>query len=93
MDCLEEGFVPHKRETWKYQFGELKEDTKVAYYQGYWKDGNPVMEVKTLPAGTTVRIVMASRFGDVGITEQLDKEFGYGARIDLDKLTNLRLEK
>ena len=35
---------------------------------------------KIIPAGTKVRIVMMSRFGDVGITDQLD-ETGYCARV------------
>ena len=35
---------------------------------------------RILPAGTRVRIVMMSRFGDVGITEQLDQT-SYCARI------------
>lgn len=35
---------------------------------------------RTIPAGTRVRIVMVSRFGDVGITDQLDHT-GYCARV------------
>lgn len=35
---------------------------------------------RIIPAGTKVRIVMMSRFGDVGITDQLD-ETGYCARV------------
>lgn len=38
---------------------------------------------KILPAGTKVRIVMMSRFGDVGITDQLDRT-AYCARVGGD---------
>ena len=91
MDCIDEGFVPHKPDTWKWRYGELKEDLPVAYYEGYWKDDEPVMRHYTLSKGTTVKIVMASRFGDVGITEDLSLERGYGTRVFLDALDNLRL--
>lgn len=40
---------------------------------------------KTLPAGTRVRIVMMSRFGDVGITDQLDQT-SYCARVGGDPM-------
>lgn len=35
-----------------------------------------------------VRVTMASRFGDVGITWRLNQESGYEERIYLDRLTN-----
>ena len=84
---------PHKRDTWDVQYGELTEDTRMEYYRGYWDDNGPVMDEYDVPAGTTVRIVMVSRFGDVGITEKLDRETGYGKRVELDKLANLRKER
>lgn len=37
-----------------------------------------------------VRVVMASRFGDVGITKQLDCEYGYSERVAVEELTNFR---
>ena len=88
--CMDEGFMPHKHETWKWRYGELIEDTKMTYYLGHWIGNSPAMESHNVPAGTTVKIVMASRFGDVGITENLDAEQGYGARVSLEALTNLR---
>jgi hypothetical protein len=36
--------------------------------------------------GKRVRVVMASRFGDVGITSKLDQEFGYEIRVTIDQL-------
>jgi hypothetical protein len=38
--------------------------------------------------GRRVRIVMASQFGDVGITERLEDETGYTARVAVEDLTN-----
>ncbi len=38
--------------------------------------------------GERVRLTMASRLGDVGITQRLDAEFGYELRVMLDALTN-----
>lgn len=38
--------------------------------------------------GKRVRVVMASRMGDVGITEHLDIEWGYSMRVYVDELSN-----
>ncbi len=38
--------------------------------------------------GSRVRVTMASRMGDVGITKNLDAEFGYEHRVTLDELGN-----
>lgn len=49
---------------------------------------------KTIPPlfatheGKRVRVVMASRFGDVGITEDLTAERGYSKRVFLPELTD-----
>jgi hypothetical protein len=42
----------------------------------------------TIPAGTIVRVVMASRMGDLGITTDLSKSHGYTARVLADVLTD-----
>lgn len=49
----------------------------------------------TIPAGTTVKIVMVSRMGDLGVTPDLEAQNGYIARyIPGDGyLTNCRLER
>ena len=39
-----------------------------------------------------VRVVMASRFGDVGITPRLDREHGYSERVSVCSLTNFSNE-
>ncbi len=38
--------------------------------------------------GKRVRVVMASRFGDVGITSKLSDEHGYDKRVAVDSLSN-----
>jgi hypothetical protein len=56
----------------------------------WWKRGNrqvserevEVEVTKTLAKGTRVNVVMASRMGDVGITTNLEAEYGYVARLD-----------
>ena len=38
--------------------------------------------------GQRVRVTMASRFGDVGITRTLDAEYGYEERVCVDQLSS-----
>lgn len=38
--------------------------------------------------GARVRVVMASRMGDVGITSKLDADHGYSKRVFVEALTN-----
>ena len=38
--------------------------------------------------GERVRVVMASRFGDVGVTRELDREHGYETRVWVGELIN-----
>lgn len=38
--------------------------------------------------GTRVKVVMASRLGDVGITKKLDADSGYDLRVAVEHLTN-----
>jgi hypothetical protein len=38
--------------------------------------------------GTRVRVVMASRMGDVGITDDLTAENGYSIRVNVEELTD-----
>ena len=40
--------------------------------------------------GQRVRVVMASRFGDVGIITKLHSEYGYENRVDVASLENFR---
>jgi hypothetical protein len=90
MKTYELGMIPHEPSTWRFHFGETKNPITMEYYKGHWEDGKPAMNKIELPAGTTVKIIMVSRFGDVGITENLDSDRNYGARVSLDDLKNLR---
>lgn len=81
-------WVPHKPETWTYKFAHLKKPVEMKHYIQQWKDGEPQFDTVMCPAGTRVKIVMVSRFGDVGITEDLEAETGYGARVALSELCN-----
>lgn len=38
--------------------------------------------------GKRVRVLMASRFGDVGITSALEAEYGYDRRVEVSALSN-----
>ena len=80
------GWVPHKPETWNYQFAKLRKPIIMRHYTGKWINNNPQFLEVPCAAGQPVKIVMVSRFGDVGITENLDTDFGYGARVSLDDL-------
>lgn len=51
-----------------------------------WGMKPPVLFARYL--GIQVRVVMASRMGDVGITSKLDSERGYTARVYLEDLSH-----
>lgn len=57
-------------------------------------DGCLITSVNGMPKcfatykGKRVRLVMASRFGDVGITRKLDAERGYDNRVGLHELSD-----
>lgn len=88
---MSEQWVPHQRETWPFIFATVKRDVEAHEYQGYWNSGSPVMKTHIIYKGTVVRIVMVSRFGDVGITDDLDKQYGYEARISFDDIEEVTL--
>lgn len=44
-------------------------------------------------AGSKVRIWMVSRFGDCGITDNLDNAHGYDSRVDPEILENIEIHK
>lgn len=74
------------------KFATLKKDVTLQIYAGYWEGMKPVMKQREVPAGSTVKIVMHSRFGDVGITDDLTADYGYGARLDPAELADIRDE-
>ncbi len=49
----------------------------------------------TIPAGATLKVVMVSRFGDCGLSDDLDADYGYGLRIAFedDRIKDIRLTR
>lgn len=81
----EKCWFPHRPEFWPFHFATVNRPVDMAVWNGHGAD--PEFTRYTIPAGTKVRVVMASRFGDVGITDKLERERGYDARIDPEDLT------
>lgn len=84
---MDHGWIPHEPETWPYQYATLKKPMVMQHWRGH--DADPEYDEIPLSAGERVKIVMVSRLGDVGITENLKCERGcggYGARVPLDDL-------
>ena len=80
-------WIPHKPESWPFRFGKLRQPVLLRIWTGARDEHfNPVYTQRQLPVGTMVKIVMVSRFGDVGITDDLTAQVGYHARIDLELL-------
>lgn len=50
---------------------------------------------KIIPPGSTLRIVMISRFGDFGLTDDLSAQFGYDVRLNFEDaaIADIRLTK
>jgi len=78
-------WVPHEDATWPVRVLTLKKDVEMKETGCHMmKNGNVewvVTPAHTAKAGQKVKIVMSSRFGDIGITSNLEAENGYGARI------------
>lgn len=77
-------WIPHQPATWPWRVGTLKREVKFQIWHGH--GAKPEFTYRMVPAGTKVKIVMVSRFGDVGITDNLAAEYGYSARISLDDM-------
>lgn len=63
---------------------KVKKDTRATAYtrpQGEW-----IAREYIIPAGTPVKVVMVSRFGDCGITTDLKAENGYDSRVQPEEL-------
>ncbi len=72
-------------------YAELAKDT--TFYD--CNQQTHVTTERTVKAGTTVKIVMVSRFGDFGITDDLSRVNGYQCRVGADSgmLVNCRAER
>ena len=81
-------WVPHERATWPWWYMTCR----VPVTLSIWNQRHPVEKnttEKILPVGTRVKIVMVSRFEDVGITDDLSVETGYSTRILIDDLGDM----
>ena len=82
-------WIAHERNTWPHRYMTTKVPLSLRIWNGHhWKKAGHADEYteKPLPIGTRVKIVMASRFGDVGITDDLTAENGYHLRVPIDEL-------
>jgi len=84
--AMSRGWMPHKPETWPHRYATLKRDVLMLHLRDSKEVEIPI------PAGSTVKLVMVSRFGDVGVTEDLTAENGYGVRLPLCDLCDWRDE-
>lgn len=80
------GWVPHRENTWTYRYAKLRKPLVMSHYTQRWVGNEPQFREVPCEAGQKVKIVMVSRFGDVGITEDLSADVGYGARVALTEL-------
>lgn len=84
-------WTPHRPADWPARYATTLVDFAASKFIG-WEDGEACNQQWTIPAGTRVRIVMASRFGDVGITDDISAEHGYCVRCELSQLTDFSKE-
>jgi hypothetical protein len=88
-ECLR-GFLAYHRlpAAAKYPTGDADYDAKMEAHLGcpMWRDPVPVLFASYV--GRRVRVVMASRFGDVGITTHFDAEHSYDQRVAVENLSN-----
>ena len=70
------------------------EDLILNYWNGEHPFNENMREVR-VSKGATLRIVMVSRFGDCGLSEDLDAYSGYGIRLSWDDaaMTDIRLTR
>lgn len=76
-------------------YAETTQPLVLERYKGFWEFGKPAMWRIHLPSGSTVKIVMVSSLGDMGITNRLHDDYGYGLRVlpESGVLTNCRLTR
>ena len=69
----------------------LKKDVVGRDWNGHGAD--PEFTPVPMSAGSKVKVVMCSRFGDVGITPDLSVDKGYIARVDPEDLSNVDVQQ
>jgi len=75
-------WIAHERNTWPHIYMTTKVPLTLTIWNGHGKEDT----LKPLPIGTRVKIVMVSRFGDVGLTDDLAAETGYHIRVLIEEL-------
>lgn len=75
-------WIAHQRNTWPHVYMTTKVPLTLRIWNGHGKEDT----LKPLPIGTRVKIVMVSRFGDVGLTDDLAAENGYHIRVLIEEL-------
>ncbi|MEH3146478.1 MAG: hypothetical protein PGN34_14260 [Methylobacterium frigidaeris] len=72
----------------EYPSGDAEFDRRMEEHLGcpMWRAPVPVQFADH--DGQRVRVTMASQFGDVGVTLNLDAERGYGRRVAVEELAN-----
>ena len=80
---------------WVTGYAELTVVVVARHWNGslYKMKGLPEFTEELFPEGKTVKVVMASRFGDLGITDNLNAQNGYCVRVLPEMLSNVRLTK
>jgi hypothetical protein len=68
-------------------YATLTRDIAVTVPAPDWMKDRPARTI-SLPAGSRIRVTMASRFGDVGISDNLGSPDGYLTRLPLSELGN-----
>ena len=81
-------WIAHERNTWPHIYMTTKVPLTLRIWNGHhWKKSGKEAEYteKPLPVGTRVKIVMVSRFGHVGLTDDLTAETGYHVCVLIDE--------
>jgi len=79
-----------------WEYFQIFATTKEDFVMSVWNQTHPVEKNKKehlCVKGTKVLVWMVSRFGDVGITDNLSSPIGYDIRVSVDKLNNWELIK
>jgi hypothetical protein len=91
--CFVNGTMPEKDKILPtHAYVTAVKPIRMSVWQGHGK--NPKFVDHDVPAGTVLKIVMVSRFGDFGLTDNLSADNGYQVRLPLDSadVTNIRME-
>ena len=92
-NCILDGKMPVKEEILPtHAYVTTAKPVTMSVWQGHGK--KPEFIDHEVPPGSTLKIVMVSRFEDFGLTDDLSAENGYHVRLPLDSadVTNIRMK-